>query len=508
MQKYDFKEYLKILQQEDLLAGDPPRGEILNRTVELVSCDSQEVVPGTLFICKGAHFLEKYLLDAEKKGAFCYLSEQEYENAGIPCVKLANVRRAMALLANLYYNDPWKKLPVIGITGTKGKSSTTYYIKAILDDYMQASGGKETGVISSIDTYDGVERFESHLTTPEPLALEKHFANGVETGMRYLTMEISSQALKYDRVLGVHIAVGCFLNIGYDHVSPIEHPDMEDYFTSKLRIFEQCGTGVVNLDSDMADRVLAAAEKAGKTITFSEKDPSADVYGYNVHKEDDEIVFSVRTAAFDREFRLGMPGLFNVQNALAAIAVCLSLEVPVEYMVSGLYKARVPGRMEVYSTKDKKIIAVVDYAHNRLSFEKLFSSTREEYPDRRIVAIFGCPGKKAFTRRKDLGEVSGAYSAHVYLTEEDPGEEDPQKICEEIAEHVAGQGCPYSIYIDRGDAIRAAVRESDSPTIILITGKGAETREKRGIEYIPVPSDVEFTIEALRAYDEAQEEGT
>ncbi len=501
MEKYTLQEYVSYLSQEGLVKEMPESLEGAKRPVELVSCDSRDVVDGTLFICKGAHFKPEFLQKAAEAGAFCYLSEQPYPGAGIPGICVTDIRRAMALLANRYYNDPWKKLNVTGITGTKGKSSTTYYVKSILDEYMKSAGGPESGVISSIDTYDGVERFESHLTTPEPLELEHHFRNGVDTGMKYLTMEISSQALKYDRVLGVRFAVACFLNIGYDHISPIEHPDWEDYFASKLRIFEQCETAVVNLDSDHSDRVMASARRAAKVITFSQQDPSADVYGYDVRKDQDETVFRVRTAKMEREFRLSMPGLFNVQNALAAIAICESYGVPERCIYTGLLKARVPGRMEIYANADKHVIAIVDYAHNRLSFEKLFTSVKEEYPGRRIVIVFGCPGKKALDRRRDLGEIAGKYAQHVYLTEEDPGEEDALAICREIAQHVSAQGCPYTILTDRGDAIRAAVEESAEKTVILITGKGAETREKRGIEYIPVPSDVDYTKEALHAFD-------
>ena len=220
-------------------------------------------------------------------------------------------------------------------------------------------------MISSIETYDGVEKFESHLTTPEPLDLERHFANGVATGMRYLTMEVSSQALKYDRVKNVEFAAAVFLNIGMDHISPIEHPDFEDYFASKLRIFSQAAAACVNLDCDHADRVLEAARKScPRMITFSQKDPSATIFGSQVRKVGGDILFRVKTPRFSREFRLTMPGLFNVQNALAAIAVCEGLQIPERCIYVGLMKARVPGRMEVYSNADDTVIAIVDYAHN------------------------------------------------------------------------------------------------------------------------------------------------
>ena len=236
-------------------------------------------------------------------------------------------------------------------------------------------------------------------------------------------------------------------------------------------------------------------------LTFSRRDPGASVYGHDVRKVGGDILFGVDAAQLSGEYRLTMPGLFNVDNALAAIAVCRGLGIPQEAVREGLTKARVPGRMEVYSSENGDVAAIVDYAHNRMSFETLFRSVREEYPGRRIVTVFGCPGKKAFDRRRDLGEVSGEYSDLVVLTEEDSGEEDTVSICQEIAAHVAGQGCKYDIQPNRGEAIREAVLSCGRPSVILITGKGAETRQKRGLEYIDTPSDVEYAQAFLREYD-------
>ena len=501
LQLHTLGEHVQLLQKHGLLADPAMSIPCPERTVALVSCDSQHVITDTLFICKGAHFKEQYLLDAVNKGAVAYIAEAPYENVSAPCIRVTNVRHAMAVLADYYYNHPSHNLKVVGITGTKGKSSTSYYLKYIFDEFMAATGGQESGVLGSIDTYDGVERFESHLTTPEPLDLERHFANAVSAKLDYMTMEVSSQALKYDRVYGVEFAAACFLNIGYDHISPIEHPDFEDYFQSKLRIFAQAAVGCVNLDMDRADEVLAAAKVCPRVITFSQKNPSAAVFADQIRKNGNDILFRVKTPRYLRKFRLTMPGLFNVENALAAIAVCEALGIPEQHIYVGLQKARVPGRMEVYSNSDDKVIAIVDYAHNRLSFEKLFESTRAEYPDRRVVTVFGCPGKKALDRRRDLGEISGKYSDLVILTEEDSGEEDTEEICRQIAVHVEAQGCQYSIQPDRGEAIRQAILSCEEPTVILITGKGAETRQKRGVEYIDCPSDVDYTRDYLHEYD-------
>ena len=498
---YPLREYCGLLDKLGVLAAPLTNRLDLDRTVELVSYNSKEVVPGTLFICKGAHFKADYLAQAAKKGAFAYISETPWPEVELPCILVSEIRRALAPLAVKYYNDPSQKVKVIGITGTKGKSSTAYYLKHILDG-LGGPEGRPCGVISSIDTYDGVERFESHLTTPEPLELQKHFAHAAASGLEYVVMEVSSQALKYHRTLGTRFAAAVFLNIGTDHISPIEHPDFDDYFQSKLKIFTQADFSCVNLDCEHAPEALEAARAAcGTVFTFSRRDPAAGVYGHDVRKAGGDILFGVEAAQLSGQYRLTMPGLFNVDNALAAIAVCRGLGIPQEAVREGLARARVPGRMEVYSSENGDVTAIVDYAHNRMSFETLFRSVREEYPGRRIVTVFGCPGKKAFDRRRDLGEVSGEWSDLVVLTEEDSGEEDTVSICKEIAGHVEGKGCRYDIQPNRGEAIRQAVLSCTVPSVILITGKGAETRQKRGIEYIDTPSDVEYAQAFLREYD-------
>ena len=300
-------------------------------------------------------------------------------------------------------------------------------IGAILDSGNRTAAGPTVppgGLYMTHLWYDdGVENFESHLTTPEPLELHKHFDNAVKSQTDFFTMEVSSQALKYGRTEGVHFKIGCYLNIGIDHISAVEHPDFEDYFTSKMKLFTQCDTAIINLDSDLSERVVEYSKNAKRVITFSTKNPQADVYGFNIHKDNSETVFSVKTDAFESEFRLSMPGLFNVENALCAIGVAYVIGISPEYICNGLYKAKTAGRMEIYESEDKKIAVIVDYAHNKLSFETIISSRKTEYVGRPVSILFGCPGNKALIRRKDMGEVSGKMADFIYVTEDDPAEE-------------------------------------------------------------------------------------
>ena len=500
MTEYSIEDYFELLKQADLVLESNIAG-FEDTMITNLTYNSKEVTNNTLFICKGVAFKADYLKEALKKGACFYISEKKYEtDTEVPYIIVKDIRLAMPFIGDKFYGSAWKDLNLIGITGTKGKSTTAYYIKAILDDYLESQNKRESAVISSIDLFDGVIHKESHITTPEAMELHHHFRNAVNSGIEYLQMEVSSQALKYNRVDQILFDVGVFLNISEDHISPVEHQDFEDYFSSKLKIFSQTKTACVNLDSDFSQRILESAKESQNLITFGTQE-TADIYGYDIRKEKNEIIFKVKCDRFHREFKLTMPGLFNVENALAAIAIAYVLNIPEEYIYSGLFRARSSGRMELYTSKDQKVIAIVDYAHNKLSFDKLFSSVKKEYPDYDIVSIFGCPGKKAFVRRRDLGTIAGHYSKKVYLVAEDPGYEPVEDISKDIAQYVALEHCDYVMIEDRGEAIKAAIEEVTSNTVLLITGKGNETRQKYGSEYIDCPSDVEFTKRYLEEYN-------
>lgn len=498
--RYNLAKYIELLEVEELLMTCSNVIETdLQREVLHISYDSKDMVEGGMFICKGAHFHPDYLDEAIEKGGFCYVSENMYEpnKEGVAALIVTDIRKAMALLGNFFYNEPHRQLKLIGITGTKGKSTTSYYVKSILDHYLKSVDKPACAILSGIDVDDGVISGESHLTTPEAIMLHRHFRNAVASGREYLVMEVSSQALKYDRTLGVDFTVACYLNIGEDHISPIEHCDFDDYFESKLKLFNQCKTACININADHVEEVCESVNPMASIITFGTSE-GADVYGYRIISSGEGIDFHVKAEDFSAEFKLGMTGLFNVENALGAIAICRSLDIPLKFIYQGLLAARVPGRMEVFRGEDGDVLVIVDYAHNRMSFDRLFTSTIKEYPSRPIIAIYGCPGKKALARRRELSEIAGRYSSRIYITEEDAGEEDIMDICREIAFHVKKTACPYEIVPDRGEAIRRAISDArEDNAVILLTGKGRETRQKRGVEYIDCPSDVDYVLKYL-----------
>ncbi len=500
MEKHRLSEYIKLLSDEGLLVDTDVDEERAITVIDCLTYDTRELSPNALFICKGAHFKPEYASFAINNGAAAIVSEIKYDGIA-PSVIVTDIRRAMAALAPLFFDDAPSKITSIGITGTKGKSTTAYYMRSILNEYFKSIGRPDCAIISSIDTYDGVENFESHLTTPEIIELYRHFANAESAGISHLVMEVSSQALKYGRVAGIKFDVACFMNIGTDHISPVEHSDFEDYFSSKLKIFDNCECACINSDSDHAERIKSYADGKCRVVTFGSH-PDDTVYCKNISKRDDEIFFEVKTPEFERELSITMPGIFNVSNALAAVAMSYVLGIPEEFVASGLRTARAGGRMQIYKSRDEKVIAIVDYAHNKMSFEALFNSAKVEFPGRKMISVFGCPGGKAYLRRRDLAVAADAECDYIIITEEDSGEEPFNNIAKDIASNI--ERCDYAVTEDRGEAIRKAVFETgDEPSIILITGKGEETRQKRGTQYIDCPSDVEYTLKYLKEYDEA-----
>ncbi len=506
MEKYKLKEYIEVLKNNNQLVEFIDCEKILDKYISYLSYNSCDIQNETLFICKGFgdNFKVEYLKEAIENGAIAYISEKKYD-VNIPCILIKNCFVSLSIVSDLYFNKVANNLNIIGITGTKGKSTTSYFVKYILDEYALANEKKDTAIISSIYTYDGKNKYKSKLTTPESYDLNQNLYNAYETGHKNVVMEVSSQALKIGRVHNINYNICAFLNISEDHIGPIEHPDFKDYFYSKLKIFEKSNISCINLDDDFSNEILNSAKNTKtKIITFSTKNKEADIYAYNIHKKGLNTVFSVKGDNIGFEIELTIPGLFNVENALCAIAIALALNIDQRYIYLGLKKAKSAGRMELYYSSDKKILSIVDYAHNKVSFEKIFETTKKEYPDRKIIAVFGCTGNKAQIRRKDLGRQAGKNADYIYITADDPAFETVASISKEVATYVEEYTKNYEIIEDRSEAIKQAVNKvlkSNEKYIILLLGKGNEIKQKVGAEYIPYFGDSQNIKKCIKDYE-------
>jgi len=501
LKHYDLNDYANELQTLGLLSKENLL-DSKKTTVTGLEFNSKEVTPGTLFICKGANFKKEYLIEAIDRGAIGYVAETKQAlKEEVPYLLVSDIRKAMAPLAETFYNHPQEHLTIIGVGGTKGKTTTAYYLKNILDKYLEAEDKPLTGIISSIMNFDGLKEEESKNTTPESLDLQRHLANAVEAGLKYIVMEVSSQALKYHRTDGIEFDVAIFLNIDEDHISPIEHPNFQDYLESKAKMFGQTKQLIVNNETQEANYILKRAKEAKSYHTFSIISEESDYYAADIDTVNLTSQFSVKGGGIDADYTLAMPGEFNIENALSAIATINLLDIPQKYAKEALKSVQVPGRMGIYSTADKNIIAIADYAHNRLSFEQLALSMRKAYPDYHIISVFGAPGGKALGRREELGTVGGKYSDHVYITEDDPEFEDVRDISEEISEYVTKENTPFEIIIDRENAIITAFEEANEQTVILVIGKGHENFMKVNGKLESIKADSEVIQELIQAYD-------
>ena len=338
-----------VLRQHDLLL-DTPRcpGEL---TFPPIAYDSRTVAPGGLFVCKGLNFKAEYLQKALAAGAACYVAEQSYDDTA-PALLVRDVRKALSALAAEYYGHPADRLTLIGLTGTKGKTTTTYFIKNILDTAL----GHRTAVLSTVEMYTGGEAEEAHLTTPESLELQQCFADTLAHGIRHLTMEVSSQAYKQQRVYGVPFTAGLFPNLSGDHIGPLEHENFEDYFNCKLQLMKNCRIAVICRGTDRHEEIYAAAKAHAETVLVYGSDPDCDVWVEDIRKEQPGFSFTVCDRQSRRTFRITMEGRFNIENAVAAITTARALGIGDDAIAAGIEEVSVPGRMNVLQKDGRTVI--------------------------------------------------------------------------------------------------------------------------------------------------------
>jgi UDP-N-acetylmuramoyl-L-alanyl-D-glutamate-L-lysine ligase len=437
-----------------------------------LSYDSRKTSATTLFFAKGLNFKAEYL---ENIDVPFYISEIDYE-VDIPAIVVTNVKRAMSLLAQAFYDYPQKELQTLALTGTKGKTTSAYFAKAILDEM---NGGKTALLSTAETTLDGKNFFKSELTTPESLDLLKMMRQAVENGMTHLVMEVSSQAYKTERVYALNFDVGVFLNISPDHIGPVEHPTLEDYFYCKRQLLRHSAYFVAN--SEMTHFNIIKQELETLQIPHA-------FYGENSENRitDSQAHEFTTSGTIAEHFEIRLLGKFNQENALATALATHQLGANVAQIKAGLAKAVVPGRMEMLTTTHGARI-YVDYAHNGISLKNLVSVV-EPHHSGKIVLVLGATGNKGESRRKDFGQVIEAHERlEVILTQDDSNHEDPQAIANEIASYVS-RHCDFEA--DRAEAIKLAIqRVKDKNDAVIIAGKGADKFQLINDKRVPYPGD-------------------
>jgi len=420
---------------------------------------------------------------------------EELLTDNVTIVRVPSVRYAMGVISSRYYGEPSKHLTVIGITGTKGKTTTTYMIREML-----SRAGHRCGLVGTIEIDDGKETVPSANTTPESIVLHKKFKDMVDNGLDSVVMEVSSQGLKLDRVAGVDFDYGIFTNLSPDHIGPGEHDDYDDYKNCKKKLFSMCKTGIFNMDDPEAEFMMqgATCDKVlfgkgdGETFDNDENTQTTDgsnhapayiAVGHKLYMEDGLLGISYKlTGKLTADIKVDLPGDFSIYNSLAAIAVADLMGVGIDDIAEILKSIKVRGRVEMIPISDKFTL-MIDYAHNGVSLKSLLLALREYNPPM-LITLFGCGGDRARSRRYDMGEVSGTYSDFTIITSDNPRTEDPQAIMDDIKQAVEKTDGDYIDIIDRKEAIRYAIMNAREGDVIVLAGKGHEDyQEINGVKY-------------------------
>lgn len=442
--------------------------------------DSRIVSAGSVFVCISGAVVDghKFIDDVVAKGAVAVIVEREVEAPEhVTVIKVDDTRYALALASAAYFGYPAEELKVIGITGTKGKTTTTYMVKSILEGV-----GHKVGLIGTIEAIIGDEVIPASNTTPESFTIHQYFRKMVDAGCDAVVMEVSSQGLMLHRTAGIPFEIGIFTNLGEDHIGPNEHKDFDDYKRCKGLLFQQCKIGIANADDEHFADVFRDATCEIETFGFTEK---ADL-----HANDTKLIsrpgylgvsYHV-SGLMDFDVEIDVPGTFSVYNSLTAIAVCRHFDVPVEKIQAALKVAKVKGRIEMIKVSDDFTL-MIDYAHNAMSLESLLT-TLKEYNPKRLVCVFGCGGNRARARRFEMGEVSGRLADFTIITSDNPRFEEPQAIIDDIKTGIAKTDGAYVEVIDRKEAIRYAIEHAKVGDVIVLAGKGHEDyQEIKGVKY-------------------------
>lgn len=447
-----------------ILQGDP------DVEVEDVIYDSRKGGPGRVFVCmRGANVdSHEFCSQVYEAGGRVFVTERAVslpQDAAV--IQVENGRRALALLSAARFGYPASRMVTIGVTGTKGKTTTTHMIRAILE-----AAGEKVGMIGTNGAYFAGVAEPTRNTTPESYELHGYFSRMAQAGCRYLVMEVSSQAIKLHRTDGIVFDYGVFTNISPDHIGPNEHADFAEYLECKAKLFSQCRKGLINGDDPHAGEIAAAASCPVLTYGI---DSAADFRGENLRYLSENgfvgLEFSVSgKGAFP--VRAGIPGRFNASNALAAVSLCSLLDIPEPVLSRGLEKIHVNGRMEIAYASDRFQV-IIDYAHNAVSMESLLETLREYHP-KRLVVVFGCGGNRAKERRYSMGEIAGKMADLSIITADNSRFEKTEDILADIRHTLVPTGGAYLEIPDRREAIRYAVFHACPGDMIAVIGKGHE----------------------------------
>lgn len=472
---------------KNLLEGIPNYRVKGNQDLEIknVESNSKKVTSDALFVAiRGFDFDgHKFVEEAISNGATAVMLDMNADLKGlkipenVTIIIAEDTRIGLAVSACNFYDNPSRKFKLIGVTGTKGKTTTTYMLKSILE-----KAGHKVGLIGTIENYSGDESLgKSNRTTPESLELQRMFYQMAEEKVDIVVMEVSSQSLKLNRVYGCDFDIGVFTNFYKDHISLKEHSDMDDYFNSKLKLFSMCKKGFVNMDDFKGIKVKNSAKNCDiKTYAINNE---ADLLAKDITITNVSVDFKIKIDGKNERIKVNVPGRFSVYNSLAAISVAREFKVTVENIKEGLENISVPGRSELVPNKQELAI-MIDYAHTPESLENILSAVKT-YTRGRVICVFGCGGDRDKTKRPLMGEVAGRVADFSIVTTDNPRTEEPAIIISEIEAGISKTKGKYKIIEDRREAIKEALRMMNKNDIVVLAGKGHEPYQEINGEKLP-----------------------
>jgi len=438
----------------------------LNIEVRGIAYDSRAVSTGFVFVCVSGYNVDGhgFIDDAVKNGAVAVVVEKEVKvPEGVSKVLVPNTRKALAEISSAYFGHPSRQIKLIGVTGTNGKTTTTYFIKSILE-----KAGQKVALLGTISNIIGDKIVEAKRTTPESYDLQEMFHEMINEAVDYCVMEVSSHSLELERVAGCTFNVGIFTNLTRDHLD--FHKTFENYFNSKLKMFSQSKVAAVNVDDQYGREIVKRINIP--VIGYSEKS-SGDVTAENVVITSKVSTFTMKYKDQRVDISLPLPGRFNVYNALAAASACIAEGIPFQHIKEGLESVKgIPGRSEVIDS-GRGFTIIIDYAHTADGLENILKTVRE-YAEARIITVFGCGGDRDKTKRPLMGEVSGNLSDFSIVTSDNPRTEDPEAIIEDIIPGVERSKGKYKVIVDRRSAIKEALSMAEDRDVVVIAGKGHE----------------------------------